>query len=129
VKDIKESWRGWRGLHNHLIKCPKCGEEGVLRRVGIADWCIHHFNPNFCNFNVIESFAKECLELNGKSVILKSEVYRAFWEYCGKIKIPVFGPRQFSKRLPKFIEISGTFTRRRGKGARAWKGIKLKLSS
>ena len=76
--------------------------------------------------NPIQAFVMDCIEFQSGSFVPKREVYKAFIEYCQKMKLPSRSMGTFSRKLIEYIPKAGT-TRRKinGKRVLCWQDIKV----
>lgn len=74
----------------------------------------------------VQAFIMDCLEYAANSFETKENVYKAFIEYCHRMKIPTVAKNVFGAKLPQYIpQVKSVQKRMDGKKVRCWKGIKL----
>jgi len=51
----------------------------------------------------VKAFAMDCIEEKAGSLVQKDEVYKAFIEYCERMKLPTVPKNAFSMSLPQYV--------------------------
>lgn len=76
----------------------------------------------------IKAFTDDCLTEDEDNVVEKDEVYQAYREYCQNHELPVKVKSVFSRRLSKFIKVSGGRHRIDGERKQCYEGIRLEVA-
>jgi putative DNA primase/helicase len=74
----------------------------------------------------VKAFAMDCIEYKAGNVISKDEVYKAFLEYCEKMRLPTCAKNIFSMKLPQHVPNIQTTKKRVGdKRVECWRDITI----
>ena len=75
--------------------------------------------------DTVKAFLEECTETDGNSNVPKSELWKAFEEYCKKYNVPLsFTKRTFGSKMRETN--TETNTTIDGQSVRVWLGLKLR---
>ncbi|MBS3765346.1 primase C-terminal domain-containing protein, partial [Candidatus Bipolaricaulota bacterium] len=74
----------------------------------------------------VKAFSEEHLIKDGSSFVEKEKVYEAYQEYCEENDLSVRAKSVFSRKLGKFIDVTGSQHRINGERKRCYEGVDLK---
>ena len=76
----------------------------------------------------IQMFCNNCLVVDPKEMLPKSNVYRVYGEWCRKNQQIIKHDRTFNAKLKQTINVEDDIQKLKGKTTRVWRGIKFSSS-
>ena len=79
--------------------------------------------------DTVGSFALDRIEISTEEYISKDDLYNSYCDFCRTEKLISVAKSEFSKRLPRYVNVEDYRPKVDNRQIRSWKGIRLKENS